>query len=102
MYEERQYCVYVMTNKFNRVLYTGVTSDLLRRILEHKKRINPGFTTKYNPSKLVYYEVTTDAYGAIIRGKEIKGWVRRKKISLIKSMNSKWRDLSRDLFNMSC
>lgn len=101
MRSEKQYCVYIMTNKFNRVLYTGVTNDLYRRVLEHKNKINPGFTKQYNATKLVYYEVTDDVYGAITREKQIKGWLRKRKVTLIKIMNPKWRDLCEDLFQLS-
>ena len=98
---EKQYYVYIMTNKFNRVIYTGVTNDLRRRILEHKQQIKAGFTSTYRIFKLVYYESTTDVYGAITREKQIKGWLRKKKVILIRSMNPQWRDLSEDFINMS-
>ena len=76
-----------MTNKMNRVLYTGVTNDLRRRIYEHKKKLVEGFTKKYNIGKLVYYEVSEDIESAIAREKQIKGWLRRKKVALIESLN---------------
>ena len=101
MKPEKQYSVYIMTNKFNRVLYTGVTNNLYRRVLEHKNKANPGFTKQYNATKLVYYEVTDDVYGAITREKQIKGWLRKKKVALIKSVNPKWHDLSDALFQLS-
>jgi putative endonuclease len=84
-----------MTNN-SRTLYTGVTNNLERRILEHRQKLVPGFTAKYNISKLVYYEVTDNVYSAISREKEIKGWLRAKKIKLIDSQNPEWRDLSSD------
>ena len=84
-----------MTNK-SRTLYTGVTNDLERRVYEHKKKLVPGFTTKYNITQLVYFEVTQDVGVAIAREKQIKGWLRTKKIALIDSVNPEWRDLSVD------
>ena len=91
----KQYYVYIMTNK-SRTLYTGVTNDLERRVYEHKKKLVPGFTTKYNITRLVYFEVTQDVGAAIAREKQIKGWLRTKKIALIDSVNPGWRDLSVD------
>lgn len=91
---EKTYCVYIMTNKNNTVLYTGVTNNLERRVYEHKNRIKKGFTTKYNIDKLVYFEQTNDIQSAIGREKQIKGGSRQKKIDLINSMNPNWEDLS--------
>jgi|WetSurMetagenome_2_1015567.scaffolds.fasta_scaffold430036_2 putative endonuclease len=88
-----QYYVYIMTNK-SRTLYTGVTNNLERRVSEHKQKLIPGFTSKYNIDKLVYYEVANDISSAISREKEIKGWVRIKKIAIIESRNPGWCDLS--------
>lgn len=85
--------VYLLTNKGNNVLYIGVTNDLGKRIFEHKQKLVEGFTKKYNVNKLVYYEAFDEIMEAITREKQIKGWVRRKKISLIESMNPTWRDL---------
>ena len=90
------YYVYMMTNWNNKVLYTGMTNDLERRIYEHKNKLLPGFTSKYNVNKLVYYDATTDAISAITREKEIKGWKRQKKNELIQNFNPEWRDLSED------
>jgi putative endonuclease len=90
----RRYYVYIVTNKANRVLYTGVTNDLNRRMYEHKNKVIKGFTQKYNVSKLVYFEETTDAYSAISREKQIKGGSRAKKIALIETINPDWKDLS--------
>ncbi len=89
----RQYYVYIMTNK-SRTLYTGVTSDLERRAYEHKQRLGPGFTSRYRITRLVYFEVTHDVEAAIAREKQIKGWLRAKKIALIESVNPKWEDLT--------
>jgi len=90
---EKQYYVYILTNKRNTVLYTGVTSDLIKRVYEHKAKLVSGFTKKYNVNKLVYYEVFNDIYNAIVREKQIKAGSRQKKIDLINGMNSKWEDL---------
>lgn len=91
----KQYYVYIMTNH-SRTLYTGVTNDLQRRVHEHKQKQVPGFTHKYNITQLVYYEETPDVKSAIAREKQIKGWLRSKKIALIESLNPGWRDLSDD------
>jgi putative endonuclease len=82
-----------MTNK-SRTLYTGVTNDLGRRVYEHKQKLVPGFTSKYNITRLVYFETTEDIRAAIEREKQIKGWLRSKKVALIESENPEWRDLS--------
>jgi putative endonuclease len=89
----KQYYVYIMTNR-SRTLYTGVTNDLERRVYEHKQKLIPGFTAKYNIDCLVYYEATEDVNAAIYREKQIKGWLRAKKMALIESMNPEWADLS--------
>ncbi len=89
------YYVYIMTNK-SRTLYTGMTSDLKKRVWEHKQKLVEGFTKKYNISRLVYWEETGDVRSAIIREKQIKGWLRAKKIALIETMNTEWKDLSED------
>jgi len=85
--------VYLMTNKVNSVIYTGITNDLKRRVWEHKQKFVPGFTRKYNVTKLVYFEVFDDAYNAIAREKQIKGGSRAKKIALVDGVNAEWRDL---------
>jgi putative endonuclease len=82
-----------MSNQNNTVLYTGVTSDLKRRVYEHKEKLVSGFTKKYNITKLVYYEIVEDINSAIEREKKIKGGSRRKKIELITDANKEWRDL---------
>ena len=89
----KQYYVYIMTNK-SRTLYSGVTNNLERRVYEHKRKLVPGFTSKYNVTRLVYFEVTQDIQAAISREKQIKGWLRGKKIALIESVNPEWKDLS--------
>ncbi len=89
----KQYYVYIMTNKEDDVLYTGVTNDLKRRVYEHKNKLAEGFTKKYNVIKLVYYEVFEDIENAILREKQIKGGPRRKKVQLVNSMNEEWHDL---------
>jgi len=93
----KQYYVYIMASK-SKTLYTGITDDLVRRVYEHKTKLIEGFTKKYNITKLVYYEVTSDVRAAIEREKQIKGWLRSKKITLIEAMNPEWMDLSEELF----
>jgi putative endonuclease len=88
-----QYYVYIMTNPA-RTLYTGVTSDLQRRVYEHKHKLDNGFTKTYNLTDLAYYEVTRDVRSAIQREKQIKGWLRSKKLALIESANPELRDLA--------
>ena len=82
-----------MTNERHTVLYTGVTSDLMARVYQHREKLLPGFTNRYNVAKLVYYEVGSDAAGAIAREKQIKAGSRQKKIDLINAVNPQWQDL---------
>ncbi len=84
---EKYYFVYILTNPGNTVLYTGVTNDLKRRVYEHRNKVVPGFTAKYNVKKLVYYEVYDDPQYAIAREKQIKSGSRKKKLNLISSFN---------------
>jgi putative endonuclease len=93
----KTYCVYIMTNKHNPSLYTGVTNNLLRRVHEHKKGVGSKFTHRYKTNKLVYYEITNDVEAAIMREKQVKDGSRQKKIDLVNSINPEWRDLSNDL-----
>jgi putative endonuclease len=94
----KSYYVYILASR-SRVLYIGVTSDLIRRVAEHKTKIIPGFTSKYNVNRLVYCEETEDIRDAIQREKEMKGWIREKKIALIESENPSWEDLSEDWYD---
>ena len=87
-----------MTNKHNGVLYTGVTSNLFKRVSEHKNKVVDGFTNKYNVTKLVYYEEYETMPEAITREKQIKGGSRRKKLDLINSKNPEWKDLYEKFF----
>ena len=88
------YYVYILTNKNNNVLYVGVTSDLIRRIYEHKNHLDKGsFTSKYNITKLVYFEETSDVKAAIAREKQIKSWSRIKKFFLVRENNPAMDDL---------
>lgn len=89
----KQYYVYIMTNKKNNVIYTGITNNLKKRVYEHKEKLVAGFTRKYNISKLVYYEIFDSSYGAITREKKIKGGSRQKKVNLIRTLNPGWDDL---------
>ena len=93
----KQYYVYILTNK-SKTLYTGVTNNIMRRVDEHKRKRNPGFTSRYNIHILVYYESTSDVHAAIAREKQIKGWLRAKKIALINALNPEWKDLSEDWY----
>jgi len=94
---ERHYFVYILTNKRNSVLYTGMTNDLRRRLDEHRLGIGGRFTSRYRATKLVYYETHDSAYEAIVREKKIKGGSRGAKIRLIESINPDWRDLGAEL-----
>ena len=93
----KEYYVYIMTNK-SKTLYIGVTSNLMRRVREHKEKLIEGFTSKYNIHILVYYESTSNVHAALDREKQLKGWLRAKKIVLIESMNPEWKDLSEEWF----
>ena len=89
----RTYCVYIMASASG-VLYVGVTNNLERRVSQHQQKLVRGFTARYNVRKLVYYEPHGDIRVAIAREKQIKGWLRKRKIALIESMNPSWKDLS--------
>ena len=93
MRDAKTYYVYILTNKSG-TLYTGVTNNIRRRVHQHKDKLVAGFTRKYSIDRLLYYECFTDVRAAISREKEIKGWVRRKKLDLIVSVNPQWLDLS--------
>jgi putative endonuclease len=84
---------YILTNAANKVLYTGVTSDLVQRVFMHRQKSIPGFTQKYMCHKLVFYEIHTTMEQAILREKQIKSWRRMRKIQLIEDMNPSWKDL---------
>ena len=90
------YYTYILSNKNNTVVYTGVTNDLERRLYEHKNKLIDGFTSRYNVNKLVYYVSCSSIDEAIIYEKKIKGWRRSKKDDLINSFNPEWKDLSED------
>jgi putative endonuclease len=96
MAREHRYFVYFLTNWNNKVMYVGMTNDLLRRVYEHKTKAVKGFTEKYNVNRLVYFEETSDVLAAITREKEIKKWRREKKNALVIQANPEWRDLSND------
>ena len=95
---EKQPCVYLLTNKRNGTLYTGVTSNLPRRIWEHKNKFVDGFTQKYGTDKLVWYELHETMESAIQREKNIKNWNRSWKLKTIEEMNPDWKDLYEELF----
>jgi len=94
---KESYWVYIMMNKNNTVNYTGVTSDLIGRVWEHKNKILKGFTKKYNINKLVYFEEFYDVYEAINREKQIKGWTNKKKMDLIKTLNPEFNDFYEEI-----
>jgi len=89
----KQYFVYFMSNKSRR-LYVGITSKLYKRVFQHKNKVLPGFTARYNFDMLVYYEEFSQVASALTREKEIKGWRREKKLKLILAENPDWADLS--------
>jgi putative endonuclease len=94
---QKQPCVYILASKRNGTLYVGVTSDLVKRIWEHKNDAVDGFTKKYGVHSLVYYEQCADMTTAIAREKQLKKWNRMWKIELIESVNKEWRDLWEDI-----
>ncbi len=93
---KKTYAVYILTNYNETTFYIGVTSNLQKRIWEHKNKVIEGFTKKYNVNKLVYYELTEDAESAINREKQLKRWHRQWKINLIKNANPNFKDLSEE------
>ena len=93
----RSYWVYVMTNRSG-TLYTGVTGDLTRRVYEHRHRLVPGFTARYQIDRLVHAEPFVDVRDAIAREKQIKGWIRAKKLALVTESNPDWNDLGEQWF----
>ncbi len=97
IYAMKNYYVYILASA-SRTLYTGVTNNLERRVIEHRRKLIPGFTARYRINRLVYFEVFGDIRAAISREKQIKGWLRAKKIALIESSNRDWKDLSDDWF----
>ena len=98
MVDEKQYCIYILTNANNRVLYTGVTNNIERRVLEHRSGKGGAFTSKYKVVKLVYFECGSSNKEAVFREKQIKAGSRKKKIALIEKMNPEWKDLYDELF----
>jgi putative endonuclease len=96
----KTYYVYIMASQ-SHTLYVGVTNNLERRVYEHKHKVIEGFTSRYNINRLVYFAETNDVTAAIAREKEIKGWLRKRKIALIEDMNPKWQDLSAEWYSDS-
>ncbi|MEZ5496070.1 MAG: GIY-YIG nuclease family protein [Gammaproteobacteria bacterium] len=88
-----EYYVYIISNQSNTVLYIGITNNLKRRIYEYKEELVDGFSKKYRPEKLVYFEQLVDIENAILREKQLKKWNRKKKNLLVNKLNSEWRDL---------
>ena len=89
----KQYYVYILASRRNGTLYTGITSDLVKRVYEHKNKLADGFTKKYDVSALVHYEIFEDPENAILREKNIKAWKRKWKLRLIEEENPNWDDL---------
>jgi putative endonuclease len=100
MRPDRSYCVCILSSNA-RVLYTGSTSDLLRRVYQHKHGLIPGCTSRYAVTHLVFYECTPDANAAVAREREIKGWTREKKLRLVETVNAGWLDLAAGWFEPS-
>ena len=98
--KEMQYYVYILTNKTGTTMYIGVTKDLVRRMYEHKHKLDPNsFTAKYDVHKLVYYEYTTDIRAALEREKQLKGWNRARKNKLVETRNPLWQDLYKSILS---
>ncbi len=91
------YYVYIMTNR-SKTLYIGFANNLKRRVYEHKYGLTPGFTKRYNINRLVFFEETPDVHSAIAREKQLKGWLRRRKIALIEAVNPNWDDLAAEWY----
>jgi len=98
MQGKNQYYVYIMTNKSG-TPYVGMTNNIKKRIYDHKEKLIPGFTKKYNINRLVYFEAFGGVHSAIAREKTIKGWLRKKKIELVNKSNPTWKDLSQDWYD---
>ena len=94
----KNYYVYIMASKSG-TLYVGITSDIRKRVYEHKSHLVPGFTDKYEVDRLLYFEVIGDSISAIEREKQIKKWRRQKKVALIDTANPEWKDLSQDWYD---
>ena len=94
MCRDYNFWVYIVTNLHESVFYVGMTNDLARRVSEHRSGEVPGFTSAYRCRKLIYYEHCTDVQDAIAREKQLKKWSRQKKLELIATLNSRWRDLA--------
>ena len=94
----KQYYVYILASKRNGTLYIGVTSDLIKRIYEHRNKLVPGFTSRYNVGMLVHFEAFNDIESAISREKQLKKWERKWKLDLIEEGNPSWKDLYGSLF----
>jgi putative endonuclease len=94
----KQYYIYILSNTSRRI-YVGVTNNLERRVYQHMHKLISGFTSEYNITRLVYFESTSDVLAAIAREKQIKGWLRSKKLALIDSQNPTWEDLSKGWFD---
>ncbi|MDD5464208.1 MAG: GIY-YIG nuclease family protein [Candidatus Moranbacteria bacterium] len=99
MHNQKIYYVYIMASKRNGTLYIGVTSNLVKRVYEHRNNLVEGFTKEYAVHVLVYYETTNDVNAALLREKQMKKWKREWKINLIEKQNQQWKDLSAEYYN---
>jgi putative endonuclease len=97
--DEKVYCTYIVASR-SHTLYIGITGNLTKRVFEHKQRAHKGFSAKYNCNRLVWFERFTSPTGAIAREKQLKGWIRAKKIALIEKSNPTWNDLSEGWFGI--
>jgi len=95
--DEKNYYIYILTNFQNNIFYVGVTSDLIKRVFQHKNKLVKGFTEKYNVYKLVYFELHSDINEAILVEKRLKKWKREFKIKLIEKLNPEWNDLYNEI-----
>ena len=93
MFESKKYFIYILASKRNGTLYIGMTNNLRRRIAEHKEKSIPGFTQRFNVTRLMYFEEFSDPRDAIVREKALKGWIRKRKLALIESVNPDWREI---------
>lgn len=99
MHNQKIYYVYIMASKRNGTLYIGVTSNLIKRVYEHRNNVTDGFTKEYSVHCLVYYETTSDVNSALLREKQMKKWKREWKINLIEKRNPQWKDLSAEYYS---
>jgi len=98
--KSHRYFVYILSNRL-RTLYVGMTNDLVRRLQEHRSKIKEGFTKRYNVTQLVYFEPASNVFDAMFREKQLKGWLRARKLALIEASNPQWNDLGPEVLGMA-